>query len=181
MNSRVRQRRSRLANAGSQMLEVSVKNGRRLRFSQGWIAARSSPTAPWPRAMVSLAALAMLGGIAVTGQQPQQQQQQAAPNAIPHSHSILLSEANRLPDANDLMESREKQTATRDYAAANAERKKQIADDSAKLFKLAIDLNAEVARTSKETLSLDVIRKADEMERLAHSVKEKMRLSVGGG
>jgi hypothetical protein len=28
-------------------------------------------------------------------------------------------------------------------------------------------------------LSLNVIRKADDIERLAHSVKEKMKLSVG--
>jgi len=67
------------------------------------------------------------------------------------------------------------------YAAANAERKKQIAEDSAKLLKLATDLKAEVDKTSKDTLSLNVIRKADEIERLAHSVKEKMKLTVGGG
>jgi hypothetical protein len=37
-----------------------------------------------------------------------------------------------------------------------------------------------VDKTSKDTLSLDVIRRADEIERLAHIVKEKMKLSVGG-
>ena len=34
-------------------------------------------------------------------------------------------------------------------------------------------------KTNKDTLSLGVIRKADEIERLAHNVKEKMKLSVG--
>jgi hypothetical protein len=68
-----------------------------------------------------------------------------------------------------------------DYTAANAERKKQIAEDSAKLLKLATDLKAEVEKTNKDTLSLTVIRKADEIERLAHAVKEKMKLTVGGG
>jgi hypothetical protein len=29
-------------------------------------------------------------------------------------------------------------------------------------------------------LSLNVIRKADEIEKLAHDVKEKMKLTVGG-
>jgi hypothetical protein len=67
------------------------------------------------------------------------------------------------------------------FAAANAERKKQIAEDSAKLLKLATDLKTEVEKTSKDTLSLTVIRKADEIERLAHDVKEKMKLTVGGG
>jgi hypothetical protein len=41
-------------------------------------------------------------------------------------------------------------------------------------------LKAEVEKTDKDTLSLNVIRKADEIERLARSVKEKMKLTVGG-
>lgn len=101
-------------------------------------------------------------------------------NPPPRPTSILLPEANRLPDANDQMEMREQQNKQQNYTAANAERKKQIADDSAKLLKLAADLKAEVDKTTKDTLSLNVIRKADEIERLAHSVKEKMKLSVGG-
>jgi len=63
--------------------------------------------------------------------------------------------------------------------AANAARKKQIADDSAKLLKLATDLKTEVDKTNKDTLSLNVIRKADEIEKLARSVKEKMKITVG--
>jgi hypothetical protein len=78
------------------------------------------------------------------------------------------------------MRMRELQAKQQDYAAANAERKKQIADDSARLLKLATDLKAEVDKTTKDTLSLSVIRKADEIERLAHNVKEKMKLTVGG-
>ena len=84
------------------------------------------------------------------------------------------------PDANAQMEMREQQTKKQNFATANSERKKQIAEDSAKLLKLAADLKAEVDKTNKDTLSLNVIRKADEIERLAHSVKEKMKLTVGG-
>jgi hypothetical protein len=83
------------------------------------------------------------------------------------------------PDANAQMEMREQIEAKQNFAAANAERKKQIAEDSAKLLKLATDLKAEVDKTSKDTLSLNVIRKADEIERLARNVKEKMKLTVG--
>jgi len=84
------------------------------------------------------------------------------------------------PDANAQMQMREQQEKQQNYTAANAERKRQIADDSAKLLKLATDLKAEVDKTTKDTLSLNVIRKADEIERLAHNVKEKMKLTVGG-
>jgi hypothetical protein len=40
-------------------------------------------------------------------------------------------------------------------------------------------LKAEVDKTNKDMLSLNVIRKADEIEKLAHNVKEKMRLPAG--
>ena len=101
-------------------------------------------------------------------------------NPQPRPAGVLLPEVNRLPDANDQMEMREQQAKKQDFAAANAERRKQIADDSVKLLKMAADLKAEVDKTTKDTLSLNVIRKADEIERLAHNVKEKMKLTVGG-
>ena len=104
----------------------------------------------------------------------------AAQNGQNPCKSIHDPSLTALPDANKQMEMRQQQTAKKDYAAANVERKKQIADDSAKLLKLATDLKAQVDKTTKDTLSLDVIRKADEIEKLAHNVKEKMKLSVGG-
>jgi hypothetical protein len=93
----------------------------------------------------------------------------------------LPSPINALPDANAQMESHEKQGKQQKFDAANSERKKQIADDSTKLLTMAMALKAEVDKTTKDTLSLNVIRKADEIEKLAHSVKEKMKLSVGPG
>jgi len=92
----------------------------------------------------------------------------------------LIPDANRLPDVNDQMQMREQQTKKQNFEAANAERKKQLAADSATLLKLATELKAEVDKTTKDMLSLNVIRKADEIERLAHDMKEKMKLTVGG-
>jgi hypothetical protein len=86
---------------------------------------------------------------------------------------------NQAPDPNAQMQLRDEQQKQLNYSQVNAERKKQIADDSAKLLKLATDLKTEVDRTTKDTLSLNVIRKADEIEHLAHNVKEKMKLTVG--
>jgi hypothetical protein len=86
----------------------------------------------------------------------------------------------RVPDANAQSDINTQQTQQQSFEAANAERKKQIADDTEKLLKLATDLKAEVDKTNKDTLSLGVIRKADEIEKLAHIVKEKMKLTVGG-
>jgi hypothetical protein len=36
-------------------------------------------------------------------------------------------------------------------------------------------LKADVDKTNEHTMSLEVIRKADEIEKLAHSVKENMK------
>lgn len=92
----------------------------------------------------------------------------------------LSPEANRMPDANDQMKMRDKKDKQVSFEAANEERKKQLSDDSAKLLTLAMALKAEVDKTNKDMLSMNVIRKADEIEKLAHIVKEKMKLTVGG-
>jgi hypothetical protein len=88
----------------------------------------------------------------------------------------------RFPDKNDQMEMQqqhEQQKQTR-YAAANLERQKQIAADTARLVELANELKAQVDKTNQNTMSLDVIRKADAIEKLAKGVKEKMKLTIGG-
>ena len=64
---------------------------------------------------------------------------------------------------------------TQKVTTPESERKKQIADESAQLLTMALALKAEVDKTTKDTLSLDVIRKAEQIERLAKSVKEKMK------
>jgi hypothetical protein len=57
----------------------------------------------------------------------------------------------------------------------NLDRQKKLVDDTTKLVNLANELKADVEKSNKDTLSLNVIRKADEIEKLAHSVKEKMK------
>jgi hypothetical protein len=56
----------------------------------------------------------------------------------------------------------------------------QLVDDSARLLALAVSLKTEVDKTTKDTLSLNVIRRADEIEKLAHTVREHMK-SAGTG
>lgn len=57
----------------------------------------------------------------------------------------------------------------------NNDRQKRLVADTDKLLALATDLKAQVDKTDKEILSVDVIKKADEIEKLAHSVKERMK------
>lgn len=58
---------------------------------------------------------------------------------------------------------------------ANQQRQTELKRDAARLLKLSTELNDYVGKTNENILSLDVIKKADEIERLAHSVKTKMR------
>jgi len=56
--------------------------------------------------------------------------------------------------------------------AASSERKNQVADECAQLLKLATGLKAEVDKTTKDTLSIAVVRKAGEIEQLARKVRK---------
>jgi len=52
---------------------------------------------------------------------------------------------------------------------------KDMKRDAEKLLELATELNQEVERSNEHTLSLDVMKKAEQIEKLAHSVKTRMR------
>lgn len=57
----------------------------------------------------------------------------------------------------------------------NADRQKRLVSDTNKLLSLATELKEQVDKTDKYTLSLDVVKKADEIEKLARSVKDRMK------
>jgi hypothetical protein len=57
-------------------------------------------------------------------------------------------------------------------------KQKQLADDTAKLLQLANELKAELDKSSKDTLSLSVMKKAEQVEKLAHKVREEMKASL---
>lgn len=96
-------------------------------------------------------------------------------NTYPH----IPPELNRVPDSNQANDINGQQTKNKSFEAVNAARKKQISEETVKLLKLATDLKAEVDKTNQDTLSVGVIRKADEIEKLAHDIKDKMKLTVG--
>lgn len=55
------------------------------------------------------------------------------------------------------------------------ERQAALRRDTEKLLSLAAELKQNVDRTSPSILSIDVIKKAQEIEKLAKSVKDKMK------
>ena len=57
----------------------------------------------------------------------------------------------------------------------NVDRQKKLQADTEKLLSLATELKEQVDKTDKNILSVDVIKKADEIEKLAKSVKDRMK------
>jgi hypothetical protein len=57
----------------------------------------------------------------------------------------------------------------------NEERQASLKKDSEELFNLASQLKASVDKTTQNTLSVDVVRTAQQIEKLAKSVREKMK------
>jgi hypothetical protein len=57
-------------------------------------------------------------------------------------------------------------------------RKDEIAADTAKLDQLANELKAEMDKSTKDTLSLNVVKKANEIEKLAHKLRDEISASL---
>lgn len=57
--------------------------------------------------------------------------------------------------------------------------RQQINNECANLLQMANDLKAAVDKSNKDMLSMAVVRKANEIETLAHHVKDEMRPEVG--
>jgi hypothetical protein len=58
---------------------------------------------------------------------------------------------------------------------AAKERVAALKNDTDKLLKLSIELKAYVDKSDENVLSLDVIKKAEEIDKLAKSIRDKMK------
>jgi len=57
----------------------------------------------------------------------------------------------------------------------NKERQASLKKDTDRLFQLATELKQSVDKSNENVMSIDVIRKAEEIEKLAKQVKDKMK------
>jgi hypothetical protein len=121
---------------------------------------------------VGAAALLLVGSWAISGidlrmiSAAQVQSQQQMPTMPPMQPG--LGE----PNSNDPME---RQRQEKMEKARNTDRQKQLVQDTDKLLALAKELKEDVDKSNKDMLSIDVVKKAAEIEKLAKSVKDRMR------
>ncbi len=131
-------------------------------------------------AMVALVAGAMSVGVAIQGvaQQSQRgslpsyvgQQTLPKPGAQPRDTQGIPG-IGKDSDTDGMLDRLQQQQAK----SRNSERQKKLQTDTERLLSLATELKEQVDKTDKNILSVDVIKKAEEIEKLAHSVKEKMK------
>jgi hypothetical protein len=88
----------------------------------------------------------------------------ADPGALP---------SDRVPDMMDSM-TRGRMNEER-VKALNDARHRRLEEDAARLQALSTELKSDVDKTDKDELSLDVMRKAGEIEKLAHDVQSRMK------
>jgi hypothetical protein len=79
------------------------------------------------------------------------------------------------PQANRDADQAQQRLAQEMAKKANLERHAMLKADTDKLLKLAVELKNSVDKSNENVLSLDVLKKAEEIEKLAHSVKDKMK------
>lgn len=101
---------------------------------------------------------------------PAARAQQSSPNILPSS-PIRSMHSNVPPGSDPLMGSLNEQMAVE----RNIARQRTIVGQSDQLLTLARKLKANVAKSSSDELSVAVVNEAAEIEKLAKSIKNKMR------
>ena len=82
--------------------------------------------------------------------------------------------ANRMPSPHD-DDAAHTQMEKDMVKRVNKDRQAALKRDTDRLLQLSTELKQYVDKTDENMLSLDVVKKAEEIEKLAHSVRDKMR------
>jgi hypothetical protein len=133
--------------------------------------------APWVRGLVCLA---VVTSIPFAAGIPQSQIGNGLPYPPPSPGLPPMNRtANPTADANRLMEDSMKlQDNLKLFEKINLQRQKDMTSDTAKLIELAHELKTETDKGTPGALSILEVRRAELIEKLAHSIQAKMRTSV---
>jgi hypothetical protein len=104
--------------------------------------------------------------------------QQGPPTPPPNPPGVTPHQIYPTPDARGMTGGDEEQTPQQNNEADAAQQKRELVADTNKLLLLVTDLKTEVDRSNKDILSVDVIRKADAIEKLAHHLKGELKVTA---
>jgi hypothetical protein len=137
---------------------------------------RAAPPHRWARLLLGFVAVALLTMAAIGSSNLRAWAAQTAQAAAQVQPAKSEPEAAPGPEEVPAQAAQPRATtpnAGQSAAGAPQSGGSQAAADCASLLKLATDLKAEVDKTTKEELSVSVVRKADEIEQLARKVRKK--------
>jgi len=129
----------------------------------------------WKAGSAAVAVALMLGAELRTAPVSAQQQQQQPVTQPGVTQPTLPS---HVPDMGNLDAGPDPMRATRQQQmirAINEQRHKKMLEDANKMVQLSNDLKAEVEKTQNDQLSMNVLKKAAEVEKLAHDVQQRMK------
>jgi hypothetical protein len=111
---------------------------------------------------------------------PCAQAQNLAPEPS-HRQAFTPSDSDDFPDANDRMLLNADQASRKNFDAINALRSREIKDEATRLLILSGALKKEIDMLGDKPMTERMRREANVIEILAHDVRKKMSLTVGGG
>jgi len=83
----------------------------------------------------------------------------------------------KAPSLNDVRATSGDDIQRQQAIAANQQRQGEIRRDADKMQQLIAELNVYLQKADRGVMSVDAIKKAEQIEKLAHGVKSKMKLS----
>jgi hypothetical protein len=99
-----------------------------------------------------------------------------SPSGIPPISPL----ANRTPDSNRIMEdSMQTPESRKRLEQLNLLRQKEMTEDTARLVRLANEVKAETGKGTADSLTVVELRKVELIAKLAKSVRDKMKATVG--
>jgi hypothetical protein len=96
---------------------------------------------------------------------------QGASSQQPSAPSLNLPSADNPDQPSGMQKDAQKELEKK----ANLQRQADLKRDTDKLLKLSNELKDYVDKSNENVLSLDVVKKAEEIEKLAHNVKLRMK------
>jgi hypothetical protein len=127
----------------------------------------------WKAGSAAVVVVLMLGvgmktlPIAAQQQQPGALPPLSQPASAPHVPGIGTADTGSDPMRETMREGMIRQ--------ANEQRHKKMLDDANRMVQLSNELKADVEKAQKDELSLEVMKKAAEVEKLAHDVQQRMK------
>jgi hypothetical protein len=137
------------------------------------------PQRKMPRLIGIFAALVILAIAPVLSEGRTQQAPPGPPSPPPNPPGVTPHQVYPTPDAKGMTDGDEVQPPHQNDEMAAALQKRELVADAGKLLMMAADLKAEVDKSSKDVLSVDVIRKAEAIEKLAHHLRGELKVTVG--